>query len=120
MKEIEIILVDDCSTDNSLDIIKNYMKNDKRIRLIKNKENRQILYSKSIAALNARGKYIIQLDQDDLFIREDAFDILFYEAESINLDLVQIRDILKHNFFFLNLTKVNDKNMHLIFRKILI
>jgi glycosyltransferase involved in cell wall biosynthesis len=35
MKEIEIILVDNCSTDNSLDIIKNYMKNDKRIRLIK-------------------------------------------------------------------------------------
>ena len=57
MKEIEIILVNDCSTDNSLDIIKNYMKYDKRIRLIKNKENRQILYSKSIASLKARGKY---------------------------------------------------------------
>lgn len=57
MKEIEIILIDDCSTDNTLDIIEKYMKDDKRIRLIKNKENRKILYSKSIAALNAKGKY---------------------------------------------------------------
>ena len=58
MKEIEIILIDDCSTDNTLDVIQKYMKDDERIRLIKNKENRKILYSKSIAALNARGKYI--------------------------------------------------------------
>ena len=43
MKEIEIILVDDCSKDSTLLKIKNYMEKDKRIRLIKNKENRKIL-----------------------------------------------------------------------------
>ena len=117
MKEIEIIFVDDCSTDNSLTIIKKYMKEDQRIRLIQNKENRNILYSKSIAALNAKGKYIIQLDQDDLFIRDDVFDILYNEAEKLELDLVQIRDIIKDNFYFLNITQVNNANQHLIFAK---
>ena len=56
MKDIEIILIDDCSTDNSLTIIEKYMKEDERINLIKNIENRKILYSKSIAALNSHGK----------------------------------------------------------------
>ena len=57
MKDIEIILIDDCSTDNSLTIIEMYMKEDERIRLIKNIENRKILYSKSFSALNSKGKY---------------------------------------------------------------
>lgn len=35
MKDIEIIIIDDCSTDNSLTIIEKYMKEDERIRLIK-------------------------------------------------------------------------------------
>ena len=86
IKDIEIIIIEDCSTDNSLAIIEKYMKEDERIRLIKNIENRKILYSKSFAALNSKGKYIIQLDQDDIFIRDDVFDILYYEAE--NEDLV--------------------------------
>ena len=107
MKDIEIILIDDCSTDDTLKIIEKYMKEDERIRLIKNFENRKILYSKSIGALNSKGKYIIELDQDDIFIRDDVFDILYYEAEKDNLDLVQIRDIVKHNLNFENITKVH-------------
>ena len=74
MKEIEIILIDDCSNDNSLILIKQFMKYDQRLRLIKNFENRKILYSKSMAALNSNGKYILQLDQDDIFIRDDIFN----------------------------------------------
>jgi glycosyltransferase involved in cell wall biosynthesis len=60
MKEIEIILVDDCSTDDSLSIIQKYRAEDQRIRLIRNQYNRKILYSKSIAALNSNGQYIME------------------------------------------------------------
>jgi len=112
MKDIEIILIDDCSTDDTLTIIEKYMKEDERIRLIKNFENRKILYSKSIGALNSKGKYIIELDQDDIFIRDDVFDILYYEAEKDDLDLVQIRDIVKHSFTFQNKTRVNYGGRH--------
>ena len=117
MKDIEIILIDDCSNDNTLKIIEKYMKEDERIRLIKNIENRKILYSKSLAALNSKGKYIIQLDQDDIFIRDDAFDILFYEAEKNDLDLVNIRDITMHNLVFEKFTRVNIKKRHFIYPK---
>ena len=115
MKEIEIILIDDYSQDNSLNVIRKFLIEDPRIRLIENFENRKILFSKSFAALNSRGKYIMQLDQDDIFIREDAFDLLFLEAENNNLDLVHIRDFVKPNFFFDRKTIVNTPDAHLIF-----
>ena len=100
MKEIEIILVDDGSRDESFKIMNDYKKEDPRIRLIKNSDNKKILFSKSIAALNSNGKYIIELEQDDMFIRSDALDILFVEAETNNIDFVQIRDFKKTDFFF--------------------
>ena len=93
------------------------MKEDERIRLIKNIENRKILYSKSFSVLNSKGKYIILLDQDDIFIRDDVFDMLYNEAENEDLDLVHIRDICKHNLLFKNLTRVNFPERHLIFQK---
>ena len=107
MKEIEIILIDDCSKDDTLLSVNEYMKEDPRIRLIKNNVNRKILYSKSIGALNANGKYIMQLDQDDLFIRDDLFDILYNEAENNDLDLVQIKDITTNDLHIANKTRVN-------------
>ena len=106
MKDIEIILLNDESTDNTLELIKQFMKEDERIRLINNEKRRQILYSKSLAALNSRGKYIIQLDQDDIFIRDDIFDILYYHAENENLDIVQVRDICKTDLIFNNSTRI--------------
>ena len=98
MKDIEIILINDCSTDNTLELIKKYMKEDPRIRLINNEENRRILYSKSLGALYANGKYIILLDQDDMFIGEEAFDSLYNKAEEDNIDLIQFQDKLVKKF----------------------
>ena len=113
MKEIEIIIVDDNSNDDSLKIIQRYMKNDKRIKLIKNKENRRILFSKSIAALNSKGKYIIELDQDDMFIRDDAFDILYEESEKYELDLLNFNSNYGNNSFEFNKKEnlLQNKNM---------
>ena len=99
LKEIEIILIDDCSPDNSVEIIEKYMKEDPRIRLIKNEKNRNILYSKSMAALNSKGKYILELDQDDMFISDEAFETLYNLAEKNNLDLIQFKDFLLKKFY---------------------
>jgi len=89
MKDIEIIIVDDNSNDDSLEIIQNYMKSDKRIKLIKNKENRKILFCKSLGALNSKGKFIIELDQDDMFVGDDCFDIILKQSEKYELDLLR-------------------------------
>tara|TARA_B110000046_G_scaffold156802_1_gene167768 strand:- start:5115 stop:6671 length:1557 start_codon:yes stop_codon:yes gene_type:complete len=66
-KNIEIIVVDDSSTDNSIKIIENYMAKYNNIKLITNKENRGTYYSKNIAlkSLSKNTKYIIFQDSDD-------------------------------------------------------
>jgi len=97
MKDIEIIIIDDNSSDVSLKIIHNFMKEDERIKLIENKVNRKILYCKSIGTLNSKGKYIIELDQDDMFINDDAFDILYNEAEKNELDILNFKYISGNN-----------------------
>ena len=112
LKEIEILIIDDCSTDDSLIYIKQLMQEDPRIRLIKNYKNRKILYSKSIAALNCNGKYILELDQDDMFLREDLFEIIYNESIKNNLDLLQFRDFVKEDDFFQRKTKINCFNLH--------
>ena len=75
------------------------------------------MYSKSIAALNSNGEYIIELDQDDMFIRDNAFQLLYNEAKKYNLDLVQIRDFFKNNFYFFKRTPVNKIGLHYIREK---
>ena len=92
MKEIEIILVDDCSTDNSRNKINQLMLEDKRIQLIKNKENKGILYSRSIGALNAKGKYIMALDDDDFFIF-GIFNKSYEEALKNDSDIIEFSGI---------------------------
>ena len=98
MKDIEIILIDDNSKDDSIEIISRYMEKDKRIILIENKENRKILFSKSIGALKSRGKYIIELDQDDMFINDFAFDMLYNETEINNDNIIRF-EVIYGNMF---------------------
>ena len=117
LKEIEIIIIDDCSTDDSLNYVEKLMIEDPRIRLIKNYRNRKILYSKSIAALNSNGEFILELDQDDMFVRGDLFDIIYNESKKYGLELVQFRDFVKEEFYFKKRTRINFGKSHWIFPK---
>ena len=85
---IEIIIVDDCSKDNSVNEIKELMIEDPRIIFLQNIENKGALYTKIKGIMNAKGKYVLTLDVDDLYTSEYSFSILYYEAERNNLDLL--------------------------------
>ena len=87
-KDIEIIIVDDYSKDNSVNLIENLIKEDPRIILLKNKENKGILYTKAIGVLNSKGKYVMTLDVDDVYSSRYAFSTLFFEAEKNDLDIL--------------------------------
>ena len=87
-KDIEIVLVDDCSQDNSVNLIKELMKTEPRIVLYENKENKGMLYTKSKGLLLAKGKYVMTLDEDDIYVQKDAFSLLYAEAEKDNLDIL--------------------------------
>lgn len=64
----ELLLVNDCSTDNSVKIIKKY--NDKRIKLINNKENSGAAVSRNNGIKESKGRFICFLDADDLWEKE--------------------------------------------------
>lgn len=64
----EMIIVDDCSTDNSRDIIEKYIQLDSRIKLIKNNPNLGVAQSRNRAIEEAQGDYIALLDSDDIWL----------------------------------------------------
>ena len=88
MEDIEILLIDDFSEDNSIKIIEELQKEDTRIKLLKSKKNRGTLYTRSIGAFNSRGKYIMTIDHDNLFIN-NIFSICYKEAESNSIDIIE-------------------------------
>lgn len=61
----EAIFIDDCSSDNSYNLIKKYQKEDKRIKLIKNKTNSGAAVSRNNGIDHAEGDYLCFLDADD-------------------------------------------------------
>ena len=115
MSDLEILTVEDCSTDNSLQKIEELKNEDKRIKIIKNKKNKGALYSKSIGALNAKGKYIVALDSDDLFINEDLFNICYQHAEE-NIDIVEFSGFSSDDIL-LKKNKFPSIPYYLIFKK---
>lgn len=63
--DIEIICVNDCTMDNSITIIKEYQKKDKRIRLINHDTNKGLGGARNTGIKEARGEYILFVDSDD-------------------------------------------------------
>ena len=65
LKDIEIIIVDDCGSDKSMDIAQEYAKNDSRIKIIKNSQNMGLFLTRCEGVKSAAGEYILNLDSDD-------------------------------------------------------
>ena len=64
-KEIEVICIDDKSEDNSLNILKNYAKEDSRIKIISFNENLGQSAARNEGIKISKGKYIYFIDSDD-------------------------------------------------------
>ena len=89
MADIEIILVNDNSKDNTSQIIKKLSEEDSRIRILTNENNKGTLYTRSIGILSSKGEYIMNLDNDDLFMDQTVFDITYKEAIKGNFDIIE-------------------------------
>ena len=88
LKDIEIIAVNDGSTDNSLKIIKKLSKNDNRIKIVNNDRNHGLLYSRSMGIINSTGEYLINLDPDDLFSSPNNLEFLYHKAKTLKVDTI--------------------------------
>lgn len=66
----ELILINDASKDDTLNVIKEYQKKDKRIKIINNKQNLGISLASNKGLAAAKGKYIAMMDHDDISLPE--------------------------------------------------
>ena len=89
LREIEIICVDDGSTDTSLDMLKIYQKMDNRIRIV-TETNAGPGHARNNGLKRARGKYVAFLDADDFF-EPEMLEKLYDHAEENDLDIAIAR-----------------------------
>ena len=90
LKNIEILAVNDGSTDNSLKILKKLSKKDLRIKIINNDRNHGLLYSRAMGILNCTGKYIMDLDPDDKLKDKFNLEKLYYKIKKTKSDLINV------------------------------
>jgi glycosyltransferase involved in cell wall biosynthesis len=87
LKEIEIIAVNDGSTDNSKDIIRKYQQKDTRIKYIYQANQGQSV-ARNTALLQATGQYIYMMDSDDILSDSSALELCYQYAEKNRADFI--------------------------------
>ncbi len=91
LDDIEFIFIDDCTPDNSIDILKclirDYPHRKSQVKIIHNEENKGISTTRNIGLNNSTGEYIIHCDSDD-WIDDDLYEKLYLKAIEEKSDIV--------------------------------
>ena len=85
---LEFIFIDDCSTDDSLEKIEAFAKEDPRVRILKNKENLGSGPSRNRGIEIARGEYLSFVDPDD-WISNNFYMVLYKKAKETGRDIIK-------------------------------
>ncbi len=115
LKDFEIICIDDGSTDNSLEILKEYASKDNRITLI-TQENLYASTARNAGLSISKGKYLSFLDSDDLFMphmletlythaEEEKVDVVACQFQELDNETNRIREKAEDSFFDLKNNK---------------
>src|SRR5690606_14365881 len=86
-QDFEVIVVDDCGTDNSIENAERWAERDNRIRIVRNPRNLGTFHARRIGAEAARGEYILFLDPDDA-IQNDALNVIIENLAEKKIDLI--------------------------------
>lgn len=88
---IQYIFVDDCSPDNSVEIIKQVLKEYPQrtddVKIIKHEKNRGLAAARNTGIENAEGEYVLHIDSDD-YIEVDMVELMFGKAKEEDADIV--------------------------------
>lgn len=119
---LEVICINDGSTDKSLKILNNYVKTDKRIKII-NQNNLGASYSRNVGIKNAKGEWISFIDSDDYvdlklyenlinaYNKDNSFSIYCFNGVIISPQDSPNDENLRR-FFYMNNWKNNDNNLY--------
>lgn len=108
-QNFEIVIVNDSSPDNSIDIVNKYAKSDNRFVVINNDKNMGLMWTRMVGYKNARGKYFVFCDSDD-FLPNNALKSLYDGITSSKSSIVigntqcvsdeEERDIIQNKLSF--------------------
>ena len=111
-EDLEIIVVDDGSTDNTLSIIKEYCNKDDRITVI-HKENEGVSVARLTGMKKAKGEYVGFVDGDDI-VEQDMFEFLMNNAKKYNADISHCGYVMDfpdgHSDYYYNTGKIIVQN----------
>ncbi len=88
MTDIEMICIEDCSTDHSWEILQEYAQREPRMILLRNERNSGLSYTRNRGIAVARGEYILFVDSDD-YIVNDAAEKMYRIAKENDLDVLR-------------------------------
>ena len=86
-KNLEVLIIDDCGEDGSVELVKSFIRDDFRFRLISHDKNRGLGGARNTGIENSSGSYISFLDADDQY-SADALYLLHQEIERKDADMV--------------------------------
>ena len=119
LTSIEIICINDASTDSSLDILNEYAKNDTRIKITNLKENKGAAVARNTGIKQAQGEYIGFIDSDD-FIDLDFYEKLYNRAIETDSDITKSNlsyennPLIKNSEHYCNLDAVKKNKINFI------
>lgn len=122
-KAIELLLINDCSTDNSLSICQKFSSTDKRVKIFNNKINSGSGFGKNYGIEHANGQFIMFIDDDD-YIDRNIIENCINLQKTTNADIITFGysddDLHKgKDHYLLNEPKIisGKESVHCIFRK---
>lgn len=86
-QDFELIIVDDGSTDNTEEIVKNFQEKDKRIKYLKHQKNKGPSATRNTGIKNSQGKYIAFLDADDIWLPQK-IEIQLNKIKETNVNVI--------------------------------
>ncbi len=96
LKEIQIILVDDGSTDKTPTLLQHYKMADNRVEVVSHPKNAGLGVARNSGMQIANGQYTFFLDSDD-YIHLNSFEVLYDKAQSEDLDILQMQHVRHEN-----------------------
>lgn len=104
LKDTQLIFIDDCSTDNSYKCLKEFQKTHPNCKLLKNKTNMGVSFSRNLGIKQATNKYILFLDIDDFLTNDfkDLFNYLEYDYDFISFGVISKKNnnFIKNDIIF--------------------
>ena len=107
-KNIELIIIDDCSTDGTKNLYDILLKTDQRVRIFNHLKNMEVFRTRIDGFLYSRGKYIFHFDPEDFYADNLVLEDMHNLITKYNLDLFR---------FSFKMFEVRDNGKNMIFRK---